>query len=174
MYIDGSAKLDALTSVGGYLRIYGSAKLDAPFIKNLTYKSIDGYLFVIESEKTTKGIKIISGYNCKRVQKGKIIKQVLFVAEKDGFTAHGETIKKAISDVQFKIISEKLKKEPIKKDTIIDIKYYRLITGSCEIGVKSFIDSHGLKESYRADELLPILEKQNAYGLDKFKSLIIF
>ena len=76
--------------------------------------------------------------------------------------------------MQFKIISEQLKKEPIKADTIIDIKYYRLITGSCEIGVKSFIDSHRLKESYKAKDLLPILEKNRAYGLEKFKSLITF
>lgn len=77
--------------------------------------------------------------------------------------------------MKFKIISEKLKNEPINKDTIIDIKYYRLITGACEFGVKQWIESNNIsKESYRADELLPILEKTNAYGVDKFKSLITF
>ena len=32
--VDGSAKLDALTTVGGYLRVDGSAKLDAPLLVN--------------------------------------------------------------------------------------------------------------------------------------------
>jgi hypothetical protein len=31
--VDGSAKLEALQTVGGYLRVYGSAKLEAPNIK---------------------------------------------------------------------------------------------------------------------------------------------
>jgi len=30
------------------------------------------------------------------------------------------------------------------------------------------------KEEYKASELLPLLEKSNAYGLDKFKSMITF
>jgi hypothetical protein len=96
-----------------------------------------------------------------------------FIVQKGKKTAHGNTIKKAIEDLEFKVISEKLKKAPIKDDTIIDIKYYRLITGACEQGVLSFISSNGLKkDKYKAKDLLPILEKANAYGLDKFKSLI--
>ena len=72
-------------------------------------------------------------------------------------------------------ISDKLKKEPITESTIIDIKYYRLITGACELGVKSWVEQNKItKDSYTAKELLPILEQTNAYGLDKFKSLIVF
>ena len=104
-----------------------------------------------------------------------IEKEICFVAEKDNFTAHGDTIKNAISDVKFKIVSEKLKNEPIKKETVIDIKYYRLITGACELGVKSWMKQNNMtKESYTAKELFPILEKTNAYGFKKFKSLITF
>ena len=50
------------------------------------------------------------------MEKGKLIKEVAFVAEKEGFFAHGESVKKAISDLQFKMMSEKLKKEPTKED----------------------------------------------------------
>jgi hypothetical protein len=98
-----------------------------------------------------------------------------FISQKDNFTAHGKTIKKSIEDLEFKVISEKLKKEPIKEDTIIDIKYYRLITGACESGVKSWMQQNNIKkESYKAKELLPLLVKTNAYGVYKFKSLITF
>ena len=170
------AKLDApnLTTVTGSLNIYSNAKLDAPFLKGLKWKSIDNYLFVIESTKVKGDTIIYKGYNIKNVKDNVITKDECYVAEQGTFYAHGKTIKKAVEDVNFKDISEKLKKEPINKDTIIDIKYYRLITGACEWGVQSFIKGNGLKESYKASELLPILEQSNAYGLIKFKELLTF
>ena len=89
--------------------------------------------------------------------------------------AHGETLEKAKEDFRFKITSEKLKSDPIKADTMITINYYRLITGACEMGVKSWMQQNNLTgEKYKASELLPILEKTNAFGLEKFKSLIAF
>jgi hypothetical protein len=104
-----------------------------------------------------------------------IEKQPCYVAEKDGFYAHGETLKKAIQDLSFKIISETLKNQPIEKDTVITIQHYRLITGACELGVKSWMAQHPeAHEGITAGELLPILKKSGAYGYEKFKSLITF
>ncbi len=89
--------------------------------------------------------------------------------------SHGKSLKEANEDLQFKIISEKLKNEPITADTIITDKYYRLITGACEFGVKEWRERHGItQEEITAKELLPLLEKSNAYGFEKFKSLINF
>jgi hypothetical protein len=172
LYIYSQAKLDNLTTVGGYLYIYSQAKLEANFLNNLNYKIIDNNLFVIESTKNKNNIIIYKGYNIKSIKDNVTIKEYCYVAENNDLYAHGKTIKKAIEDLNYKVLSEKLKHEPIYNDTIIDINYYRIITGACEFGVKSFIESNNLKESYRADELLIILEKTNAYGLDKFKSLL--
>ena len=173
--INSNAKLDALQPVGGYLYINSNAKLDAPFLNKVSYKVIDGYLFVIKSTKTKGDITIHSGYNAKGVKKGKLIEQpIIYVAEKGEFYAHGETIKKAIEDLNFKIAAETLKKEPINKDTKLTIKHYRLITGACELGVKDWMQSNKVKEGIKAIDLLPILEKTNAYGLQSFKKLITF
>ena len=181
-----------LTQVAGYIDLSENAKLTLPNLttsasidlrenaklttnltKKLNYKSIDNTLFVIESEKTTKGINIYSGYVINKFEKGKAIKQKCYVAEKGKFYAHGNDVKKAISDLQFKLISEKLKNEPITKDTMIDINYYRLVTGACEMGVKNWMEVNEItQEKIKASELLPILEKSNAYGLEKFKKLI--
>ena len=62
LYVDGSAKLDALKSVGGYLCVYGSAKLDAPALK-----SVGGDLRVYGSAKLD-ALKSVGGelYNQKR------------------------------------------------------------------------------------------------------------
>jgi hypothetical protein len=105
----------------------------------------------------------------------KVKKHECYVAEKDNFFAHGNDIKKAISDLQFKIVADKLKKEPIHEDTEITVNHYRLITGACELGVKSWMEQNNITvESIKAKDLLPILKKTNAYGLERFQNLITF
>jgi hypothetical protein len=172
--IYSNAKLDNLTTVGGSLYIYSNAKLEAKFLTGLKWKSVDRNLFIIESTKPKGDIIIYKGYNVIGVKDNVIQREDCYVAESGKFYAHGKSMKKAVEDLQFKLISEKLKNEPINKDTVIDIKYYRLVTGACEFGVKSFIESNGLKESYKACDLLPILESNHAYGVEKFKSLLTF
>jgi hypothetical protein len=105
----------------------------------------------------------------------KVHSQKEFYLVTDGTThAHGDTLQKAKEDFNFKLIAEKLQKDPIKSDTVITVQYYRIVTGACELGCKNFIEQHKLKDSYKAKELLPILEKYNAYGLERIKSLITF
>jgi len=96
--------------------------------------------------------------------------------------AHGATIKEAKEDLLFKVTENKLKKEPIKEDTVITMSYYRAVTGACREGMKNFIEKtftgkqkeKVLDKGIKAKELLPILKKSNAYGFDKFKSLVTF
>ena len=106
--------------------------------------------------------------------KNKIInKEQCYVAQKDKFFAHGDSVKEAIEDLNFKIIAEQLQHDPIKKDTMIGIRYYHIVTGACVHGIKSWMSQHDMnKEKYKASELLPILEKTKAYGLERFKKLI--
>ena len=106
-----------------------------------------------------------------------------YIAQKGNFTAHGKTIKKAILDLEFKIVREKLSNEPINGNTIMSVKHYRIITGACELGCKDFMNKNGISYRYtddelevvddiRASELLVMLEKNNAYGLEKFRELV--
>jgi hypothetical protein len=99
-----------------------------------------------------------------------------YITQKGNFTAHGKTIKKAIEDLEFKIISEKLKKEPIYPDTVFTVQYYRTLTGACEQGCKQWLSANNMNDvdTILAKDLLTILETTKAYGLDKFKQLITF
>jgi len=102
---------------------------------------------------------------------GKIKESYLII---DGrYSAHGETLKKAKDDLFFKVNAEKIKNNPIKKDTIITIEHYRIVTGACEQGVKHWMEQNGVAENIKAIDLLPILRKTNAYGLSKFEKLCI-
>ncbi len=146
-------------------------------INNKEYKIIynDNIPFFIEGQKTSKGIKIYSGLTNLEIKNSNISGTKTFLVEKEGFSSHGKTLKKAINDLQFKVISEKLKSEPINKDTIITDNYYRLITGACELGMKQWREQNNFKnEQIKAKDLIPMLEKTNAYGLGKFKELISF
>ncbi|TQF56326.1 hypothetical protein A9508_00155 [Mycoplasmopsis bovis] len=156
--------------------------------KRIPIQTIDGIIFSKESEKTTKGINVISGFILNNIVNGIINKTDCFIAQKDGLNAHGETVKSAINDLQFKIVSEKLKKDPIYMTTMITVNHYRLLTGACDSGCRNWMSNNGIefiienkgtpqertveKEPISVEELLPILERTNAYGVQKFKSLI--
>jgi len=56
---------------------------------------------------------------------------------------------------------------------MISIARYRAITGACKLGIANWMKQNGIAaDEMRVSELLPMLEKTNAYGLDKLKSLI--
>jgi hypothetical protein len=134
------------------------------------YKKVDG----IFCEMTHPHPHTVQGFEIFKLKKVNI-DEFIFLAKKDSFYAHGKTIEKAIEDLRFKIVSEKLKKEPINKNTLITRQYYRVITGACGLGVSDWMEKNKItKEEITAEELLPILVKTNAYGVDRFKKLITF
>ena len=164
-----------------------NAALTTLIIGKVSYnvKNVDGSCFVIEGQREFEGIRIYTGYNFQNITKGVIKKDTLYVAEKDGFFAHGISVKKSIQDLQFKIVSEKLKNDPIYPDTLLTVKYYRTVTGACDAGCREWMKNHKIAYRVEGDEtielnpikaadLLPILEKSNAYGFQKFKSLLKF
>jgi hypothetical protein len=154
----------------------------------LNVKNVDSYCFVIEHTRTSKGIKIYEGHNLTGMVDGKLGKQPLYVAERDGFFAHGSTAKLAIQDLNFKIVAEKLKSDPITLDTELTVFHYRTITGACDIGVRQWMQQNGLPfkvekdgngnertvevAPIKAKDVLPLLRKSHAYGLEKLESLL--
>jgi hypothetical protein len=148
-------------------------KLETNIVKwEEKYILIDGIFTKIVSKKG----------NIYVVKKLNSLKEFYLVTDGKFTHSHGDTLKEAKEDFKFKVMSEKLKKYPITKDTIITVPYYRIITGSCKLGVadwmgKNFSEKERTKildKGIKAIELLPILEKTNAYGLERFKKLITF
>ena len=97
--------------------------------------------------------------------------------------AHGENSISAISDLEFKILSETFKNKPLKLKDKIGAFEYIAITGACDSGIRDWMDKHQMKymvknkrtierEKMSVKDLLPLLEKDGAYGLNKFKQLI--
>jgi len=148
-----------------------TAKNKLLFWQNGKYVSADRILTEVVSKKGNV-------YKVKKVHS-----QKEFYLVTDGTThAHGEPLQKAKEDFRFKLMAEKLKNEPIKEDTVITINHYRLITGACQMGVDNwmnqvFTDKERkmvVDKGIKAKDLLPILKKNNAYGLDRFQQLVSF
>jgi hypothetical protein len=162
--INGDLYLSSLTSIEDKQLLNSNVKkLKEGYNEEKKYCYFDNILSRVISVTEKKGYVIYtlpSGY----------------ITQKGNFTAHGKTIKKAIEDLEYKIIAEKLKKDPIHADTVFTVQYYRTLTGACEQGCKQWLTANNMEDidSILAKDLLPILEKTNAYGLDKFKQLITF
>ena len=196
LYIRQGVKFDApvLATIGGYLDIRQGVKLNSPLIRSRDgkvyfngkeYEPVikDGIIFYTEKIKTSKGIKIYTGYLKLAVVEGKVVGEPGYIAEKEGFSAHGTTLKSAMGDLQFKIVAEKLKNDPILPETEITVMYYRTVTGACDAGCRDFMQRNNIpyrvegnktieESTMLAKDLLPLLEKNNAYGVSKFKSLV--
>ncbi len=181
-----NAKLSVpnLTSIGGPVDVWGNAKL----IRSKTEITYDRSM--LERSFNASGYTFVDRILAKIVHTRGNVKKIIIAGQSeisylvsDGeHHAHGKTLKQAQDDLRFKKIAEKLKTEPIKADTIITVMYYRTVTGSCETGVKQWIDatfdeaqkSDILKNGIRADKLLPILKAKRAYGFERFQSLVEF
>ena len=137
-----------------------------------TYAFIDGIFCEVVNDRTSKvndeDFRIIAA---KKVNKP----DTFFIVSNVDLYAHGSELAKAFEDLHFKIACEKFKSEPIKADTIITVQHYRIITGACEMGCKDWMERNNIKVGeIKASELLPLLEKTNAYGLERFKELVDF
>jgi hypothetical protein len=103
-----------------------------------------------------------------------------YVVQKGDWTAHGKTVKQAIQDLEYKVIAEQLRHDPILETTVITPQYYHIVTGSCNQGIESWINQNFdnnqresvLESGITAKDLLPILREKNAYGLAQFEKLI--
>jgi len=113
LYIYLKTEMPNLTSVWGCLYINSNGSLVANNLttvggKDLNYKIIDDSIFVIESKKIKDNIKIYKGYNI-GLKNSIPKKELCYFVESENFFANGKTIKKAIEDLNFKILSNKLK-----------------------------------------------------------------
>jgi hypothetical protein len=98
-----------------------------------------------------------------------------FVVEKDDVYAHGETLKKAIKDLEFKVLQSKDVQEHVKRikeSKVISPYDYRLLTGSCEYGVNEFLIKNNLtwESELTLEEALDITKGE--YQHEKFKELL--
>jgi len=162
------------TKINGWLKMYSLNPIDKEILNNNIKKLTIGYFpdqnycFFDRILSHVISVKSINDYTV-------YLTPFEYIVQKDNFTAHAESIEKGIKDVEFKILSEQIKNQPLTKNTVLNLDKYRMITGACELGCKEWIKNNGLKEDaeLRVSDLVPMLEKSGAYGLDRIKELIV-
>ena len=161
---------DSVTSIGQYAFNH-CEKLRKITFKNQTYsvKCVDGYCMVVLREKQMQDIAILK---CMYFPERK---GTVYVAEKDEYAAHGETLREAVNDLQFKILQDANLEEHIqriKQQGYMNAEDYRLLTGACREGTKRFLQKHGLtwEDTMPVAQVLEITKGQ--YGSEKFQTAV--
>ena len=143
--------------------------------EKLILKMVDGYPFIVQQHRVLKNTDVYKGYNFIKIDGSIIEKTPSYVVQRGDFFSHGLTYNRAIRDLNYKENLQKYKVKLIKKNTIITPEYYRIITGACEMGTKLWIKENKInKNKYKASELLPLLVKTKAFGLETFKQKCMF
>lgn len=136
---------------------------------------------------TIDGLKTIINHIKGNVAKGSILNgdftiTPCFVVKGNGYFAHGETVREAFNALRSKFFEnmdseetiesftkkfEKNKKYPCKDF----YEWHHYLTGSCEMGRKSFMQNKGITfdDSFTVDEFIEICE--NDYGSEIIKQL---
>jgi hypothetical protein len=184
MYINSNATLPKLETVGGDISINSNATLDAPKLKNendvtakttcqtrlaVSFKKkglvkIDGILSYLFSRKKLKDLIV---FKVKIVGKLKFS----FIVQREQQYSHGETVKKAIESLRYKLSDRDTNEfKKWKLTTIISlddaIQAYRAITGACELGVRNFCESVKVPEKLTVKKAIEMTDGK--YGSDKF------
>jgi len=132
-------------------------------------KDIDGLTTILKSSKKVGGFTIHKAEYYPN-------KEDCFVAEKDGFYAHGKTVKDAVSDCNFKFMQKTLNVDDLVKDIkergTFTKQDYRLITGACSFGVDKFCGENNISgEKLVIKEVLRLTA--DSYGGEKIRELFI-
>ena len=128
----------------------------------------DGLKLIKLYSKIMNNIEIIK---CKEIDED----DILYCVRDGELSAHGETLKIAISDLQFKKMKTMDKSEivtEIKSSGFVTREQYRAITGACQYGTEKFAKENGYSNVEKVDlnELLSKLS-DNDFGATEFKRL---
>ena len=121
--------------------------------------------FTIYKAKYFKGINLESMPKC-------------FIAERNGFFAHGDSIQQSINDCNFKYLQNNSDVSSIVKNIklkqTVSREEYRIITGACSAGVYLFCKDNNISDEVIELPLQEVLKlTSNSFGGDKFRELFL-
>jgi len=179
------SNLTSITIPDSITRIRYSAFEGCTGLKSSTFKRYDttysciyadGIMAFVMSQKALNQMTVYKAKLFEGIDSGELLLEDCVIAEQDGVFAHGETLKKAMSDLQFKQAKNRGADQyrELSMDAQVSfedaVTMYRVITGACEFGTEQFIKTFGghtkIKESYSPREIIKITRSQ--YNHDVF------
>ena len=134
---------------------------------------VDGYKMVILNKKQVEEFTIYKTQFLEDFENSGDTTQ--YVAERGDFTAHGDSVREAISDVQFKFLQSQDVQEHIKRvkeQGYITPNDYRLLTGACRYGTNKWLEENGFtwEDSKSIDEVIKLTKGQ--FGHERLVELL--
>jgi len=141
--------------------------------KAFIVRNIDNFTMLVRNTKQIEGYAIHSALYLKGGALDEL--EGCYIAEKDGFTAHGATVREAIEDVELKWLQNNSDvseiAEAVKERGRTSASEYRLLTGACRLGVEKFLAEHNIEaDELPLDEVLELTEGE--YGHDRLVEVI--
>jgi len=114
--------------------------------KPRTSTHIDGCTMIMGATKSHSGYEVTSARYFGGGPISKMCK--CYVARSDELTAHGESIKSALEDLEYKIADNSNKTEiaaQIKASGFVTLAQFRGLTGACRDGIRQHLAGHGIQ-----------------------------
>lgn len=133
----------------------------------------DGSKMVVLSKKKANDITIYKTTYLSDFLSEEKNKKAQYVVSNGEFNAHGQDIKEAMEDLQFKILKSKNVKEHIEricKQGFMTANDYRVITGACRYGINKWLAENGYtwEDKKPIEEVLELVKGE--YGYEKIKN----
>ena len=149
----GSVVLSSLTTLPEGIKFENHGSVDLSSLtgqhaymgKPRNFELVDGYSMITGSPKSHGGYTVKAA----RYMKGGTFSKMpkCYVAYGEGQTAHGDTIKSAIDDLQYKIAdnADKLTlAREVHKTQVVTLAQFRGLTGACREGINQHLSGHGI------------------------------
>ena len=135
--------------------------------KTYPVRCIDGYCMRILTSKNWKGYTV---FKCTYFPDDS--NEIVYIAEKDGVSTHGSTVREAVSDLEFKRMKNVDMSEHIARiaqQGYMNATDYRLLTGACRQGTDHFLQEHNLtwEDTMPVQDVLKLTE--GFYGFERFQ-----
>ena len=171
-----SALPDNLT-VGGYLDLQGTQIKQPQSIKRPSVDFSIKLKASLETKFNLKGWSIADGILSRLISTKGAINKIRIVGkkndsylikDKDGNSAHGDTIAEARQDLIYKVVAKFDGALPKKATGKEWVGIYRAVTGACAAGVRGFVESKSidLDANFTAKEIAQMV--QGSFGAEQF------
>jgi len=159
---------------GNDLYIYNCTIPERIEINNKKYEFVkfDGITSILISHRKKGDVEI---FKCREPEfkNKKLIGKVHYIVKENNLSAHGDNLKEALEDLDFKGIDREEAIKEYKNLKMSDskplqewINCYRIITGACRYGVQMFLENITPKKKYTLKEVIELTRRQ--YGHNPF------
>jgi hypothetical protein len=130
---------------GGYVYLESLSGRYAYQGKTRQFRNVDGYTMLMGNSRSQGDHTVWSAQYLRGGPVAKLPK--CYVAERDGVFAHGETVRAAVEDLEYKLADRAdvaAVASQVRDSGRVTLPQFRAITGACREGIRAHLRDHGV------------------------------